>query len=898
VLLEREPELEAVDAALAAARGGSGGLVLVEGPAGRGKSALLGAAVERARAAGMRVLSGRGRELERELPFGVALELFEGGRVAPLEGESLPSIRALHRLVGRLAEGGPLLVAVDDVHAADEPSLRFLLYLSARVEGLPVTLVATALPPDPSAAGEVAAELARVAATRLALRALSRAAVEALAGAAPGAAVAEAVWEATRGNPFLVHELLRAAALLGEPSAERMRELAPEPVTLSVAARLERLPRPVRAVADALAVLPEPSPLRDVAELAGIAPREAARAVDALAALGLLEPGGRPAFAHPLERRAVHQTIGATARAEAHARAAAILRGRGAPAAAIAGQLLDAAPGADAAAVEELRAAAAAADAVASGAGDAAIRYLRRALAEPPPPAELPGLLLDLGRLESAGGDPGGVARLEQALAASGEEGAARVLLELGRVLEMRGRRAEALAVLERGCAGVDPEQRELGPELAAAYAFAGAFGAGRAGGVGTAADAGDPDEDTPGDRALIAVAAARTLVEGGPRERVVELAARAWRGGARVTELGPEAVHAAHLALFLAGEPARGMEVLDRAVEEASRRGSVLACSLARQLRAQACRRSGRLADAIADAESALDAMRGDWSAILPATRAAYALAVLERGDPAAAERLLAAAGPPGDVPGAALVDEARGWLSLAVADAAGARDAFLSAGAGLLDLGWVNPAVSPWRAGAAIAHSLTGDGEQAERLAAEELELARAFGAPAALGVSLRAAGLVRGGDAGLDLLRQAVAVLAGSGFELEHARALVDLGAALRRAGHSREARERLERGMGLAHRLEGALLERRAADELRALGARPRRGATVGPAALTPSERRVASMAAEGMTNREIAQALFVTRKAVEWHLRNAYAKLEIHSRAELEDALRDGAPRAA
>jgi DNA-binding CsgD family transcriptional regulator len=150
-----------------------------------------------------------------------------------------------------------------------------------------------------------------------------------------------------------------------------------------------------------------------------------------------------------------------------------------------------------------------------------------------------------------------------------------------------------------------------------------------------------------------------------------------------------------------------------------------------------------------------------------------------------------------------------------------------------------------------------------------------------------------LVEGERAGIERLREAVAVLAESPARLEHARALVDLGAALRRARERREAREPLRRGLDLAHDCGALALVERARTELQAAGARPRRIQLTGVDALTPSERRIATMAAQGLTNREIAQALFVTLRTIETHLGHAYHKLGIRSREELRDALAHG-----
>jgi DNA-binding NarL/FixJ family response regulator len=178
----------------------------------------------------------------------------------------------------------------------------------------------------------------------------------------------------------------------------------------------------------------------------------------------------------------------------------------------------------------------------------------------------------------------------------------------------------------------------------------------------------------------------------------------------------------------------------------------------------------------------------------------------------------------------------------------------------------------------------------DEARELAGDEVKRAQRWGAPRSVGIALRAQGLAEGGEAGIAALREAVSVLDGSGSELEHAHALVALGAALRRDSSRAEARELLQRGLEIAHRSGARPLAVRAQEELAATGARLRRLVTSGLDALTPSERRVAEMAAEGLTNKEIAQALFVTPKTVEVHLSSVYRKLEIASRAQLPGAL--------
>jgi len=199
-------------------------------------------------------------------------------------------------------------------------------------------------------------------------------------------------------------------------------------------------------------------------------------------------------------------------------------------------------------------------------------------------------------------------------------------------------------------------------------------------------------------------------------------------------------------------------------------------------------------------------------------------------------------------------------------------------------------NPAVLPWRSGAARALAALGDREEARGMLQQELDLAQTFGAPGVVGRSLRALAAVEGGERGLEALEAAVAHLEGSQAALERARALVDYGAALRRSGRRRAAREQLVRGMDLARRFGAETLAGRAMGEAKAAGARPRRAALEGRQALTPREEQVAALAAEGRSNREIATELVVTQKTVEWHLKHVFRKLGLTSRSELLEAL--------
>jgi len=235
----------------------------------------------------------------------------------------------------------------------------------------------------------------------------------------------------------------------------------------------------------------------------------------------------------------------------------------------------------------------------------------------------------------------------------------------------------------------------------------------------------------------------------------------------------------------------------------------------------------------------------------------------------------------------------QARGRVRLEVGRVDEALSDFLEVGAIATSLGIANPAYAAWQSQAALSLHRLGRRDEAQEHAAAEVELARTWGAPRPLGISLRVLGLIEGGASGERLLREAVDVLADSGAKLEHARALIDLGGSMRRANSRSDARDVLRRGVDLALQCGAAALASRGNEELAATGARPRSVVLSGVEELTASERRVAHMAAEGKSNKQIAQTLFVTPKTVEQHLGRTYRKLNINSRRNLAAALAGG-----
>jgi DNA-binding CsgD family transcriptional regulator len=217
-------------------------------------------------------------------------------------------------------------------------------------------------------------------------------------------------------------------------------------------------------------------------------------------------------------------------------------------------------------------------------------------------------------------------------------------------------------------------------------------------------------------------------------------------------------------------------------------------------------------------------------------------------------------------------------------------ADEALARAGAFQEHAGWRrHPRYAPWRSLKAQALDRLGRRDEALRLAAEELEIARAWGTPGTVGRSLRVLGSIERAG-GLAHLEEACAALEDAPARLEAAKALAALGETLRRERLPTEAREPLRRALELAAISGATPLVERARTELYATGARPRTTALLGVRSLTSSERRVADLAADGFSNRDIAQSLYVTPKTVEVHLSNTYRKLGIGSRRELPDAL--------
>lgn len=937
-LLERERELGLLAESMERARRSEGTLVLVEGPAGIGKSTLLDRGRELALRTGVRVLSARGGELEREFPYGVVRQLFEpalrvlsvrrrrelfagaaalavpvveaagtGAGAAPVrrDGDPFAVLHGLYWLTANMAAREPLAVVVDDAHWSDSPTQRFLLYLARRLEGLAVTMVLATRagePEPPSAAlSQLAAQPGAVVVRPAALseRGVARLVQRGLREQ-PDESFVTACHKVTGGTPFLVRELVLAlAADRIRPTAESAAQVAglgPATVAHAVLLPLARLPTSATALVRAVAVLGSDAQLERAARLAVLGESETLDAADALVAMRMLRPGLPLEFVHPIVRTAVYEDLPRAWRSAAHLRAARLLEDEGASVDAVVAHLLCTEPGGRAHVIETLRAGAD--SAMRRGAPEISAVCLRRALAEGGDQELRAALLYELAVAETLTRDPSAVSHFEEAKRLERDPlRRARIARDLAETLVFSGVWERAPGLLEAaladasghddalalriesmraGIATFDPRlvadlDRRL-PQLQAA-----AEGAGSAG------------------RELSLLLASIVASRGGPPEDVLRLVVRGLDDGRFLSDEGADAwaLPQGLGALVWIDEAERAARLADDMVANARKTGSRMGFVSGLAHRALAEVRRGNLVGAEADLRDALDgAIDHDLQIPLPATLWYGADAIIERpelADVAAMVQTLEV--PAGLAPTftGAVALEVRGRVRLVAGELADAVADLRACGQTLAALGFNNPNLSVWRSHIALALAGAQPGE-ARALAAAELGDARRIGVARGIGVALRTAGLLAGGEDGIAMLREAVSVLERSRARLEHARALVELGAALRRANQRAAARDPLRTGLEMAHRCGATRLAERATTELAATGARRRRLRVVGRDALTPSEQRIARMAADGLSNREIAQALFVTAKTVENHLGHIYHKLGVGSRGALAEAL--------
>ena len=926
LLLQRDAELAALARHRDRVLAGSGCLAVVEGPAGIGKSSLLAASGRAAEASGMRVLRAWGGPLEQDAGWDIARQLFGpvlGGAewdelavgAAALARRALDPDTAAPALAGDamhaaahgltwlacgLADRAPTLLVVDDVHWADLPSLRWLTQLTRRLGELRLGILCAtrsgeaALQPDMLGELLAAAQEPPVWPSALELQAVARLVGELLPTVEE--AFARSCHAATAGNPFLLRALV--GHLVAEQTADgavaRLSTFGSEQVARSVEAQLGRLPAGARDLARAFAVLGRSAPLRHARALAGLDATTGARLADRLRAAGLLGGDtGAYKLVHPLVASTLNAGMPHAERALWHARAAELLMADRADPEAVALHVLRSEPVGEAATVELLRTAARGASV--RGAPESAWVFLRRALAEPPPDDTSEAQVRsELGLALAAHVQPGAREELKKAVRlARSPNLRARTALSGARALGLAGHFDDAVDL----CRSVVDAPEGVAPELLApleaellctTLLHASTVAAARALLHRRIAD---PDASPMWG----ILAAWDGTSEGRPAAETSARLTAAVASG--VLDDHPDSLLGtiAKLMLVHSGDPETAAERCGALIDVARPRGWLIALAHGSFLRAFALIRAGRVREAEADARLAFDfKMANSPPAALVWGLLPLVDALTELDELIEAEAVLAAAhlrgDPPPDGLSAPLLWESRARLRLAQLRPAEAHADLGVAADAWERLGVRHPGIAAWRVADCEALVALDDVRAARPLAEAHIELADRTGLPEPRAAGLRALALTAGPRDAVALLEQAVALLNGNPARLEHARTLVALGTALRRARQPAAARDPLRRGLDLAERGGMRLLTRRARHELHATGARPRRDALFGVDSLTPAELRVAALAARGHGNRAIAQDLYITRGTVETHLTHVFQKLGVGNRTELASHL--------
>jgi DNA-binding CsgD family transcriptional regulator/tetratricopeptide (TPR) repeat protein len=927
-------DLESITAAVDAAVEGSGSVLLIEGEAGVGKTELLRAARRIAADAGLKPLAARASELERDYAFGIVRQLFQarlaeldaGARAEALSGaaalagglldvpdrERSPAggesgfalLHGLYWLCANLALKQPLALAVDDAHWADLPSLRFLHFLAGRIEELPVLAIATVRTGEPDAPEAVLREIRseqasrRLRPTPLSLDATVSYLRERISSAAE-LAFCGACHHATGGNPLLLAELCQALTLEGikptEAESVRVAEIGGRGLAERLLARIDRLGAEASAIARAVAILEPHATLRRVSATADLPADAAASSAHALVEAGVLADENPLRFTHPLLRSAVEGALTEPQRQHLHGAAALAHHAEAGEPGVIAAHLVQAETVAGEWVVHSLRAAAE--QALARGAPEPATSFVRRALQEPVADPERIRLMRLLGSALIRAGDEDGIEWLKRARDASDEpDFRAWVVEEVGPSLMIRGRIEEYVALTEASIAELDGRTTETELALLAALvragiggyedAFAAPYERLREAARGT--DGGSLERRLA--HQSLAFGGAFGLMSAAEARHHALLAIGDEDGAYEAAALGRPLGMAAE-ALAICGETGRALKASEIGVQGMRRRASLF--GLTSQLTTQATIHlsRGEIVAAAMDADEA-DRLAGGVPNVPQVVAGVRAVIALERGDAAAAGGILTDRGLMDDLPKGGPIGFiwlARARLRLGQGRAEAALADLSGAAAMFHGVGLVGPDLLPARLHRALALFALGRNDEASEMAEEEERWAREIENPRLVGEALRVRGAVDA-KAGIDALREAAETFGGTDFRLDHARALVDFGSALRRAKERKASREPLREGMEIAHGCGATALEERARVELAATGARPRSVLLTGAESLTPSERRVAELAATGMTNREIAQSLFVTPKTVETHLRHCYQKLDIAGRGDLSSAL--------
>ncbi|MGP3946897.1 AAA family ATPase [Streptomyces sp. 6N106] len=895
-LAGRSGELGSIDELRAEAWGGRGTGVLIQGATGVGRTALLRAACERARRAGALVFEAEADRLETDCPFGVVRQLFEG-----VDGSwRAPGLDEPHELYDRamdLAAGRPMVVAVDDLHWSDEASARWLAYLLRRIHGRRVLVIATtSLPTDVIDAGLVSRFDHEIV-----LEGLRTEAVVDLAGETLGTPVEKkfgaSCHQATDGNPLLLHAVLRTVRESGRPVSRAVLSevlASPPPDVLTWLRRTLATYGPgAGELVEVIAAFGEPVELDLAVATAELATERAAHLVDALVAVRLLRwCQDRVSLRPPLVQAAVLAGLEPGAGKVLRARAARLLHARGAPPTDIAAQLVRSGPLGEPWAADVL--CAVAAKATAEDDSDRALDHLRSALREPMSSQRRSEVMVRIASVQPPADIASAVDYLRRALDIAPDIAVrAAAARRLAGLLCLSQRHQEGMRVLRN----VAEPARDLSPDVAVTLeveeALLGMFHLPSPDlALIRFADRVDRTEELEND-ALGILWSVRAMMSGRQRQQATELLSRALDHG--LSQVNEASLHhpMSVLTLAVAGELELALHHADKAVCHARRTHSALGGARALAVRSEVNYRLGRLDECRNDARACRETLvqfgtrRADGMAMVAAARLADAL--VDTGDLDAAEQVIAVALGERPVPASLFgtwLLASRGRLRQARGEIREGVDDLLETGRRLRSWQVTNPAIIPWRSLAGLGYAAMGMNSAACELVEEELTLARQWGSAQAIGMALRAAGRAAKGSAGVTLFREAAAVLTRSDASLEHARALADLGTALRKTNQLADARHHLRQAATSAQRCGAEALVRFARAELIAAGARPRSQAHCGLDSLTPTEHRVARLAAQGLSNREISERLFVVRRTVELHLSSVYRKLGVNGRADL------------
>jgi DNA-binding CsgD family transcriptional regulator len=923
-LIERQGVLAEIDTLVWALESGTGGTLLIEAAPGLGKTEVLAAATVRARMAGVHVRGAQGGELEQTLGWGIARELLTGPARDRFDripepcaaalglggtgaaGDPVAIAHGLSELCADLSAEVPLALIVDDAHWADPVSVRWLAYLAPRARELAVLLILAARPHDPRRPGELTTLAARDGVTVRQLAALSKTGgIELVRRSLPDAddVLCDACYAATGGNAFLLTELMRELSAGEDPlAAMDVAEIEIGRIDRMLARRLAAAGADAERLARAAAVFGAGTAVADVAAVAELDPAAAARAADGLSAADVVAAAEdrRLAFIHPLVHAAVQRLIAPGERSQLHLRAARQLELSGAPVEQVGAHLLAAEPGSEQWVRQRLIAAGDAA--LAAGALRNAVALYERAAAERVAGRD-PVLLAKLGRAAMGVNPPAAEGPLRSALTATADPvDRVPLALDLAVVLQTVRRPEEAVAMLDalgselRRAGAPRPLQLRVEAELLAQSFHRPQTWHLRRARLPQLAGTltGENDEE-----ALIVVQQAVEAINTGTAAQVRELAQRAWLDGRLGDVAGslitPAVMWIPYIRMYV-DDYDWTIAVMHEWLKVAQRNGSSVLAAFANCILADAQWRAGALRDAEGSAQAAWEIARelgsgfpGWWIAI-----GALAQAMVATGSGGDAAALLRVEGVLGGPPPELMLMPLPRAVRAEVLVASGA----LEQGVRELDQTreWVDarhePSPGAWRFYATLVDGLLAldRHDEAAEVARGWLRRTRAFGCLSTRGIAERALALTTTGDAQLDGLRRAERTLAQTPARAEHARALLELGAALRRARRRADAREPLRRALDLATRCGAEPLAERARVELLASGGRPRRAVLTGAEALTASERRIAQLAGDGLTNREIAAALFISRKTVERHLGNIYVKLGTSDRRALPAAL--------